>query len=129
MERKVQISCIFCGFICGGCGCYDFSFDLLLFLLSLLLFVKKRSKLYVSILSMCEYVWVCINVWVCMICFFVSNGGDYIISINTCISCCLVSCWMMRSMSSLSSWMPWNALSTASIECVPSYTRSAYGIR
>ncbi len=59
MERKVQISCIFWGFICGGCGFYDFIFDLLLFLLSLLLFSeKKRSKLYVSILSMCENVWV-----------------------------------------------------------------------
>ena len=31
LERKVQISCIFCGFICGGCGFYDFIFDLLLF--------------------------------------------------------------------------------------------------
>ena len=31
LERKVQISCIFCGFICGGCGFYDFIFGLLLF--------------------------------------------------------------------------------------------------
>ena len=31
LERKVQISCIFCGFICGGCGFYDFISDLLLF--------------------------------------------------------------------------------------------------
>ena len=46
LERKVQISCIFCGFICGGCGFYDFIFDLLLFLLSLLLFRKKKGASY-----------------------------------------------------------------------------------
>ena len=57
MERKVQISFIFCGFICGGCGFYDFIFDLLLFFVEFTAFLyEKRSKLYVSILSMCEYV-------------------------------------------------------------------------
>ena len=50
MERKVQISCIFCGFICGGCGFYDFIFDLLLFLLSLLLLVRKKEQ------AICEYI-------------------------------------------------------------------------
>ena len=63
---------------------------------------EKRSKLYVSILSMCEYVWECVGVnkyvWVCMNfvwewwnCFFVWRWGDYIISISSCRSCWLVS--------------------------------------
>ena len=46
IERKVQINCIFWGFICGGCGFYDFIFDLLLFLLSLLLFSEKKGASY-----------------------------------------------------------------------------------
>ena len=47
LERKVQISCIFCGFICGGCGFYDFIFDLLLFLFGLLLFCEKKGASYI----------------------------------------------------------------------------------
>ncbi len=57
MERKVQINCIFWGFICGVFGFYDdFILTCSFFCLVCCFFVKKRSKLYVSILSMCEYV-------------------------------------------------------------------------
>ena len=45
-----------------------------------------------SILSMCENVWVCINVWVCMICFSVWRGGLYHINqqLSELLSCILL---------------------------------------
>ena len=46
MERKVQINCIFCGFICGGCGFYDFIFDLLLFFVGFAAFCEKKGASY-----------------------------------------------------------------------------------
>ena len=48
MERKVQISCIFWGFIYGGCGFYDdFILTCSFFLFGLLLFCKKKGASYV----------------------------------------------------------------------------------
>ena len=92
LERKVQISCIFCGFICGGCGFYDdFILTCSFFYWVCCFLVRKKEQ---AIYEMYKYV-VCINVWVCMICFSVWRWRDYIISISSCLSCCLVSCWMM----------------------------------
>ena len=46
LERKVQINCIFWGFICGGCGFYDFIFDLLLFFVEFAAFCEKKGASY-----------------------------------------------------------------------------------
>ena len=78
VDAVFMISSLTCSFFCWVC-CF---------------FVRKKEQ---AIYEMYKYV-VCINVWVCMICFSVWRWRDYIISISSCLSFCLVSCWMMSSM-------------------------------